>query len=182
MSGEQVKTITPIANNLSLAEARRRIAACAIDRGVRLSLEERPSRLSTKLDVTVSGHPGRIREFHDDVRGDGWTADSSDLVGSLATGVLVEGIRTAKRRWQGRHDPPLPDDAGGSRPGAARTTVYWKWEDAGPDGQGVGPVWIETYAQGQTKPVKSEEWPQWARRSEAVAYAEEHGFVFLPDE
>jgi hypothetical protein len=106
VASEQVKTITVIANNLSLAQARRQIAACAIDRGVRvLSFEERPSRPSTKLDVTVSGHPRRIREFHDDIRGDAWTAESSgDPLDFIVTATLVgaEVARTARSAAAGR--------------------------------------------------------------------------------
>jgi hypothetical protein len=56
------------------------------------------------------------------------------------------------------------------------TTVYWKWEDEEADGEAVGPVWI-------IRPDGSEEeWPEWARRSAAETYAQEHGFEFSPDE
>lgn len=181
MSIEQETKITLVANKLDLVRARRHLAAAAFDRDLRVvSFEERRSRFSTKLDVTVVGHPRRIREFHDDVRGDGWGASGGDLLGSIAVGLLVEGFRGARRKWQGRHDPPLEQ----SQRDAAlpRTIVFWRGEQAQPDGESVGPVWVETYAPGELEPQKSEEWPNWARRSEALAYAREHGFVFFPDE
>lgn len=182
MGIEQEKKITLVANNLDLVRARRYVAAAAFDRDVRvISFEERRSRFSTKLDVTVAGHPRRIRAFHDDVRGDGWwEASGGDLLGSLAVDLLVEGFRVARRKWQGRHDPPLDQ----SPPDAAlpRTVVFWRWEQAQPVGEAVGPVWVETYARGEREPLKSEQWSNWARRSEALAYAREHGFAFFPDE
>jgi hypothetical protein len=183
MSTDQVKMITLVANNFDLVAARRWIAACALGRDVRvLSFAERRSRFSTKLDVTVAGHPRRIREFYDDVRGDAWTADSGgDLADAIIFPILVEGARAIRRKWQSRHDPPL-DRAPAADERASRTIVFWKWEEARAGGEPVGPVWVETYVRGEREPVASEEWPNWARRSDAVAYAREHGFDFLPDE
>ncbi len=65
-------------------------------------------------------------------------------------------------------------------PGEARTTVSWKWEQRLPDGDAVGPVAICTYAAGQEEPQTVDEWPRWIKRSEARAFADEHGFVFEP--
>ncbi len=83
------------------------------------------------------------------------------------------------RKWQGRNDPPLDV---GPDPTVPRTTVYWKWETAGPDGEPIGPVWVDTYEGRNVKPLKSERWAESARRTEALAYAREHGFAFFPDE
>lgn len=38
---------------------------------------------------------------------------------------------------------------------------------------------VDTYLAGQEEPSKSEDWPQWVKRSEALAFAQEHGFVSL---
>ncbi len=63
-----------------------------------------------------------------------------------------------------------------------RTVVYWKWEDEEADLEGVGPVWVDTYETDPNKPVKSDEWDRWVRRSEAKKYADDNGFEFHPDE
>ena len=63
-----------------------------------------------------------------------------------------------------------------------RTRVVWKWEDEAPDGEGVGPVWVDTLRVDPKKPEKSEQWEQWVRRSEAEHFAKERGFEFEPDE
>lgn len=68
-----------------------------------MSIEEQEKHLSTKLVVTVSGHPSGVREFHDMVRGDAWsTSSNGDLIGGILIGATVEGFRFAKRKWQGR--------------------------------------------------------------------------------
>jgi hypothetical protein len=58
----------------------------------------------------------------------------------------------------------------------------WKWEDEEPDGEGVGPVWVETFGVDARKPENSEQWEAWVRRSEAERFANERGFEFAPDE
>ena len=114
------------------------------------------------------------------MRGDALSATTSaDFIDTLITPVLVSGFRSAKRRWQGRSDPPL--DAAGDAEGP-RTVVYWKWVEAGPHGTGVGPVCIDRYAVGNVQPYESEDWGQWVERADALAYAREHGFTFFPDE
>ena len=130
--------------------------------------------------MTVAGHPRRIREFHDAVRGDGWLGGAGGSpVDWIVTELVVEGFRAAKRKWQGRHDPPLGAVA---KPDGARTVVCWRWERLDPDGEPVGPVCVDTYVDGDREPVESQEWPDWTRRSEALAYASEHDFQFFPDE
>lgn len=182
MSAEQEKTITLVSVEPNLAFTRRWLGAWAIAHDLKvLRFEEHRGRLSTELKITVAGHPADMREFHEDVRGDAWTAESrGDLIDALITPIVVGGLRGAKRKWQGRHDPPRASAA--STPDAPRTVVYWKWEEAGEDGTGLGPVWVDRYEPGALEPNESEEWPQWVKRADASAYAREHGFTFFPDE
>ena len=179
VSAEQTKTITLFGDAFDIARSRREVGSCALACGVTVvSFDERLGRVQTKLVVTVSGHPRRIREFHDMVRGDAWSA-SGGIIDGIVMAATVEGLRFVKRRWQGRHDPPedvAPD------PTVPRTTVYWRWESAGPDGEGIGTVWVDTYEGRNTTAASSEQWPHQARRCEALAYAREHGFAFFPDE
>lgn len=180
-SAEQEKTITLVSVD-DIARTRRWLGAWAIAHQLKvLSFEEHRGRLTHELRMTVVGHPTDIREFHDDVRGDAWTAESGgDLFDAFVTPIVVSGLRSARRKWQGRHDPPRSSEV---RPtDGSRTVLYWKWEEAGDDGGGFGPVWVDRYERGSVEPDSSEEWSQWARRADAVAYAREHGFTFLPDE
>lgn len=109
MSADQTKTITLVSNNWDVEMARQKIAMRADERHVQvLAIEEQPSRMTTKLVVTVGGHPKRIREFHDDLRDSGGGGGS--VADQILGRVLTDGWRAATRRWQGRHDPPLPDD------------------------------------------------------------------------
>lgn len=181
MSAEQTKTITLFGDTFDIAQSRRAVGSAALACGVTVvSLDEQPGHISTKLVVTVSGHPRRIRAFHDLVRGDAWSANAGGgILDGIVIGITVEGFRFVKRKWQGRSDPPMdaaPD------PSVPRTTVYWRWERQGSDGEAVGPVWVDTYDGKDLNPASSEEWPQPARRSEALAFAREHGFAFFPDE
>jgi hypothetical protein len=73
----------------------------------------------------------------------------------------------------------IPVVGGGT---VARTTLVWKWEDDGPEGEGVGPVWIDSLDADPDKPERSQPWDQWVRRSEAQAFAQEHGYEFFADE
>lgn len=181
MSVEQTRTITLFGDRFDVARSRREVGSAALACGVTVvSFSEQTGHLNTKLVVTVSGHPRRVREFHDWVRGDAWSANAGGgLLDGIVMSATVEGLRFVKRKWQGRSDPPMdaaPD------PSVPRITVYWRWEREGPDGEAVGPVWVDTYEGKSIKPVRSEEWPQPVRRSEALAFAREHGFTFFPDE
>jgi hypothetical protein len=183
VSVEREKTITLVsivASDLPLT--RRWLGAWAIAHDLKvLRFEEHRKRLSTDLKVTVAGHPADIREFHDDVRGDAWTADSDgDPIDWIITPIVVGGLRAAKRKWQARNDPPRGSSA--SRLDGPRTVVYWKWEEAGEDGAGFGPVWVDRYETGAIEPYESEEWPHWVKRADALAHAREHDFTFFPDE
>jgi hypothetical protein len=181
MSVGETKTITLFGDPFDIARSRREVGWCALACGVTVvSFEEHPGHIQTKLIVTVSGHPGRIREFHDMVRGDAWSAYSGGgIFDGLLTAATVGGFRFIKRKWQGRDDPP--EDVAQDQP-IARTTVYWRRESAGPDGAGIGTVWVDTYEGKNSTAVTSEQWPRQTRRSEALAYAREHGFAFFPDE
>jgi len=64
----------------------------------------------------------------------------------------------------------------------ARTRVVWKWEDEDDNGEGVGPVWVDSFDDGSAKPGKSGAWDHWVRRGEAERYAAQNGFEFLADE
>ena len=71
MSAEATKKITLFGDAFDIARARREVGSCALVCGVTvLSFDEYPGHIRTKLVVTVSGHPRRVREFHDMVRGD----------------------------------------------------------------------------------------------------------------
>ncbi len=101
LSGERVKSIKLVTNDP--VSARRWVGACAIAHGLRVvSYNERRSWLSTKLEVVVSGHPRYIREFRDDVRGDGWSAGSGDLLSFIVEDLVVSGFRAARRSWHAR--------------------------------------------------------------------------------
>ena len=63
-----------------------------------------------------------------------------------------------------------------------RRRVVWKWEDEDESGEGVGPVWVDTFEDDSDRPTSSEKWDQWVRRAEAEAFAAERGYEFLPDE
>lgn len=43
-------------------------------------------------------------------------------------------------------------------------------------------MWVDTYDSDSKKPVKSEEWDRWVRRSEAKKYADDNELEFQPDE
>lgn len=107
-SSEQTKTIMLLTDNSQAIGGLIEAVARAHHVEVR-GIDERPSRGRAKLAVTVRGYPGRLLAFHDELRGDGWssTADG-DVAGNLLVGVTVEGLRSARRKWRGRHDPPLP--------------------------------------------------------------------------
>jgi hypothetical protein len=199
MDTDEEKTFQLSANKLDLAEARMRIAAAATEHNVRLlSIEEHRSRLWINLDVTVTGHPQNVRDFHSAVGGGGsgggltssgwwlWGGDGGlddfafGVVVDIADEVLKPVVQRARRKWQSRHDPPLPESHPKLGPGDARTTVTWTWKQMLPDGDAVGPVRVETYVAGQDEPVESEDSPNWMKRSHAVALCAEHNFVFLP--
>ena len=63
----------------------------------------------------------------------------------------------------------------------ARTRVVWKWEDEGEGDDPLGPVWVDTFENDSSEPVKSEKWDRWATLSEAREFAESNGFEFLED-
>ena len=60
--------------------------------------------------------------------------------------------------------------------------VVWKWEEEESDGEGVGPVWLDSFGADPDRPEKSAKWDRWVRRSEAERFAQEHGFEFFADE
>jgi hypothetical protein len=181
MSLDVTKTITLFGDRFDIARSRREVGSAALACEVSVvSIDEQEKHLSTKLVVTVSGHPRRVREFHDMVRGDAWSSSSNgDLIGGIIVGASVEGFRFVKRKWRGRNDPQLDSAPDSTVP---RTTVYWKWETADADREPMGQVWVDTYEGKSLSPIRAEQWPQPVRRSEALAYAREHGFAFFPDE
>lgn len=136
-SGERVKGIKLVTNDP--VSAWRWVGACAIAHGLRVvSYNERRSWLSTKLEVVVSGHPRYIRGFHDDVRGDGWSATGGDLLGFTLVYVVVSGVRAVRRSWHTRRDPPLGEARSESAVASPQTIVFWSWRPR-EDGDAVGP-------------------------------------------
>lgn len=131
--------------------------------------------------------PRQIRAFHDELFPDGGSGlSTSGGLDGLALGLVMDlvlepAFKAARERWRRRRDPPLSTDVAPG-PGEARTTVSWTWERMLPDGDAVGPVVICGYLYGQDEPVTVEEWPQWIKRSQAPAFAKEHGFVFVPQD
>jgi hypothetical protein len=199
MSLEQKKTFKLVGSNLDVVEARMRIAAAAITHNVRLlAADERRTRFSTSYAVTVAGHPRRIREFHEGVRGDvgadWWLNDlefdsGDDLLVGIVAVAVVGGVGAlvgkGHKKWQARNDPPLTgemDVEDSTSASGVRTSVHWRWERMLPDGDAVGPVQISIYFDGQDEPAASKDWPNWVKRSEALAFSQEHGFVFAPQD
>jgi hypothetical protein len=181
VGADQTKKITLYGDTSYIAGVRREVGSAALACGVTVvSFEEHSGPISTKLVVALSGHPRRIRDFHDLMRGDGLSTDSQWIIDGVVIDFAVGGFRSLRRKWQDRNDPPL--DSGPDDPFLRRTTVYWRWEQEGSDGEGIGAVWVDTYDGKGSTPVSSEQWPQSARRSEALSYAQEHGFAFFPDE
>ena len=54
----------------------------------------------------------------------------------------------------------------------AMARLFWKWEDEEPDGEGIGPWWVEDGPESDV----------WVRRSEAERLAQEAGHEFVADE
>lgn len=67
----------------------------------------------------------------------------------------------------------------GAADGAHRCDVEGDEED---DGEGVGPVWVDTFGDDDRRPQSSDKWDRWVRRSEAARFAEENGYEFVADE
>jgi hypothetical protein len=185
MSTDEVKTFKFTPAHAGVAEIRVRIATAATASDVRLlSLEETRKRSSTLIEVIVAGHPSQIRRFKDELNaggGGGYGAGLDDLVGGLAIDLVLDPLaKVARERWyrlRGETPPAVHVPPG---EGEARTTVAWKWEEMLPTGEGVGPVRVCTYLDEQAEPETTEDWPESVKRTEALAYAQEHGFVFMP--
>jgi hypothetical protein len=107
-SSEQTKTIMLLTDDSQTIDGLIEAAARAHHVAV-LGIDEQPSRGRAKLAVTVRGYPGRLLAFHDELRGDAWSSTANgDVAGNLLIAVTVAGFRSARRKWRGRHDPPLP--------------------------------------------------------------------------
>jgi hypothetical protein len=191
---EEVKTFKVTPRTTAVPTRRMEIASAATASGVRLvSLDETSAgRTWTKIAVTVAGHPSQIRAFHKELfpDGDGSMTEfelfrgGGDGLDDMAFGLVMDlvvdpAFKVVREQWRRRRDPPLPGNVDPG-PGQARTTVNWKWEQTLPNGDAAGPVVICRYAEGQDDPETTEEWPQWIRRSQALAFAKEHNFVFEP--
>ena len=198
MSTEQVKTFSLLANNLDIREARMSIAAAAIANSVRLlSVEERRKRMKTSLEVTVAGHPQRLREFHKDVgggKGDGmWWATVlgpndnpfalDDILADLVVAGSSKAIGKVWNKWQARHDPPLDDDGQLSPTmDGVRTIVHWIWETGSTEADASGSMEVGIYLKDEEQAIATKQWPEWIKRTEALAYAQERGFEFAPQD
>jgi len=62
-----------------------------------------------------------------------------------------------------------------------RTRVVWKWEDEGEGDDPVAPVWVDTFGDDDSEPIKSEGWDRWVPLSEAKEFARARGYEFLED-
>ena len=190
---EQVKTFKVTPRTAAVADRRKDIGYAVDVSGVRVvSIEESSSGRSwTKIEVTVAGHPSQVRAFKKELfPGDGESMTEYELLRSggglddVGFGLVMDlvidpAFKAVRERWRRHRDPPLPGNVEPG-PGQARTTVHWKWEQALPDGDAAGPVVICHYAEGEHEPETTEEWPHWIRRSQALAFAKEHNFVFEP--
>lgn len=127
--------------------------------------------------------------------GSGWWLDnlgfesSDDLLFGVAAAVVIGGVGAlvdkGHKKWQARRDPPLSEKLEADETNSSlgvHTSVHWKWEQLLADGDAVGPVQVSIYFDGDDEPAASKEWPHWAKRSEALAYAQERGFVFVPQD
>ncbi|MCL2419484.1 MAG: hypothetical protein FWD04_09340 [Conexibacteraceae bacterium] len=190
---EQVKTFKVTPRKTAASARRMEIGSAATATGVRVvSLEEASAgRNWTKIEVTVAGHPSQIRAFHKELFPDGGGSMTEfelfqggggldDVAFGLVMDLVVDpAFKAVRERWRRHRDPPLPGNVEPG-PGQARTTVTWRWEQTLADGDAAGPVVICRYAEGEDEPETTEEWPNWIRRSQALAFAKEHNFVFEP--
>lgn len=98
------------------------------------------------------------------------------------------GLRSWFRRRRGSA-PPHPADAtkGPRRPDppllpggeAGHVVLTWKYEDEFEGDEGIGPVWVERYAEpGADEPFAEVVWDEWLPFSEAREYARSHGYEF----
>jgi hypothetical protein len=126
VAASEERTVTVVVDSLTIGSEHQRILATAakhrVSVGGMTAKKRRRLTRTTVMDVTVSGHPRRIREFHDDVRGNPWPDGMSGGPGlaDMAVGLVLDvviaeavipGYRAARRKWQGRNDPPLEDDS-----------------------------------------------------------------------
>jgi hypothetical protein len=187
VNGVQKKTITLISNNSDVVLTRRTIAADAILHDLRLvSFDEKRGRLTTTFEVTVAGHPRRIREYHDARRNEhnswGGGGGLDDLIGEFLIELIVTPpYRTLKRRWQGRNDPPL-EQGGFVGLDGIRAIVNWTRVSEDASGEPLGTVTIDMYTYGKATAGGPQEWPEPVRRSIAQAYAAEHDYILVVDD
>ena len=129
MSVEKTKTFKVTPKHAGVPEWRMRIGAAADLSGVRVvSLEETPSgRSSTKVEVTVAGHPSQIRSFQDELfpvtpGGASGGGDLSQIAFDAAIEFVVDPVwKAAREKWYRRREAPLPGEVVPG-PGEARTT------------------------------------------------------------
>jgi hypothetical protein len=178
---EDVKTFKLSSTKLDLLQGRVQIAAEAIGNDVRvLSIEERPGRVWVELDVTVAGHPRRVREFHDSMKSSAWDGGGFE---DLMFEVVVGGLwALGRKKWYDHRYPPVPNRNDAPSVAELRTAVEWKREQLLPDGDATGPVRVSIYRADEDTPSWTEEWPHWVKRSEALAYAQEHDYLFAPQD
>jgi hypothetical protein len=186
LNGVQEKTITLISNNSDVVLTRRAIAADAILHDLRLvSFDEKRGHMTTTFDVTVAGHPRRIREYRDARRNEhsswGGGGDIGDLVFEfLFDLIVVPPYQALRRRWQGRNDPPLEQGRFVGLEGI-RAIVNWTRVSEDASGEPLGMVTIDMYSYGKAT-TDGQEWPEPVRRSIAQAYAAEHDYILIVDD
>ena len=145
---EETKTFSLTTQKFDIVRARMGIAAAATECEVRIiSIEEKHSRVPTyvNLDVTMSGHPKHVRDFHErvgggdggGVRDDGWwlwggDGSFTDFVISMTVDNVVDPCGVKPGRSGGRATIPLPGRQPEPGSGDARTTIDWTWKQRCP--------------------------------------------------
>jgi hypothetical protein len=195
VNGVQEVTLTLVANNSDVVLMRRNTAADVIAHQLRLvSFDEDRGRLTTKLKVTVAGHPLHIRQYREALRGQnssaGWSLDGSggadDLLFGIVAEVVVDAVvapsyRAAKHRWQGRNDPPLDQDALTALD-RTRTIVNWTRVAGDLMADPLGSVTLDLFVPDSPTSHETQEWLEPVRRSVAQAYAAEHDHIFVVED
>jgi hypothetical protein len=119
--------------------------------------------METKFVLTVAGHPRRIREYRDALRDEHPSVGGGGDFGDVIFGLLFElfvapGLRSLKRSWQGRNDPPIEQGRFAGLNGV-RAIVNWSYVSTNAAGEPLGTVTIDMYSKGQPVTGPAHHWP-----------------------